>query len=205
MKAAVLTFLVLLIGFHCLDGGKANLDRPLSMFRDDGLGAFGYPLFAALLLIGVVMVTTAIRRKYFCDAAVFASGSLLLLAVALTPSLDDFHITCSVLLLLLFYVYYAILLAFFGGCWMCVHLPLPIALSLVVGLYSYGLWQKGMIVYFVLAAVIHHHILTRSGPAYSSRSSPRTAPGVEFGKRRRVYTLEPDKAWARRRPVLDPS
>lgn len=205
MKTAALLFLTLLIAFHCLDGGSANLDRPLSMFREDGLETVGYLLFGLLLGLGGPMIAVTVRLKHYGGAVVFSLGGLLLLVVAGTPSLGELHNLCAFGLLGLLYFYYAGLLLYAGGFGVLVHLAAPVVLVFATQFHSYGLWQKSLIAYFVIALVIHHHVLTRMRHGSFRPNTTRGGKPLESSKKRRVYSLEPGKAWARRKLSLDPS
>ncbi len=205
MKIAAFAFLVLLVGFHVLEGGQSTLDRPLSMFRDDGLEAVGYLLFGLLLVLGGLAVVPTVRLEHYGGTVVYALGWLLLLVVAVTPSLDGLHNTCAFLLLGLLYVYYAALLFPAGALWVYLHLVVPLLLAVATQSHSYGLWQKSLIAYFVVALVVHHDVLTRTARQPSRPARPHDGKSSEFGKKRRVYTLDPGKAWRRHEPTLEPS
>src|SRR5260370_35968508 len=138
---------------------------PLSAFRDAGLGVLGYALFALLLAVAGVMTATAVRQGRPDDVAVSALGALLLLVVAVTPSEDGWHVFCSLLLFGLLFGWSALLLR--GRArppWLWAHLSAPAALVLVTGCHSYGLWQKGFILYLLLAANLRHHLLAPRSP-----------------------------------------
>jgi hypothetical protein len=44
---------------------------------------------------------------------------------------------------------------------MLIHLCAPLVIAVVTGFESYGIWQKALISYFVVAATIHHHVAMR--------------------------------------------
>ncbi len=202
MKLAAGTFLVVLVAAHLAGDPDQLLGMPLSMFRDTDPMWPGYLLFALLLLVGALYV----RRLWRCgrepESFIAGLAGLLLLLVAATPSLDGGHLFCSALLFLLLYLYYGILLYRSRFVGLLLHLPAPIALAWVTGFHSYGLWQKTFIVYFVLAAAIHDHLLRNADPVPSVRMRrPRGAPS---SKRRKVYQLDPGRAWSRHPPSKDP-
>jgi hypothetical protein len=205
MKIAALAFLVLLVGFHILEGGKSTLDRPLSMFRDDGLEGVGYLHFGLLLVLGGLAIIPTVQLEHHGGTVVYALGWVLLLVVAVTPSLGELHNTCAFLLLALLYVYYAALLFPAGVLWVYLHLVVPVLLVVATQYHSYGLWQKSLIAYFVIALVVHRDVLTRIVRQPSRPTRPRGGRSMEFGKKRRVYTVEPGRAWKRHQPTLEPS
>jgi hypothetical protein len=150
-----------------------------------------------LLLVDGLLYTTALWRRERVGEATGASLALvLLLIVALTPSLDGLHLVCSLLLLSLLFGYYAVLLYRAGSVWIAVHLPMPIVLLLATYPHGYGLWQKAFIVYLVLASAIHHHLVGRAGRLERPRTH-RARRGQRL-RRRVVYTLEPGRSWGRR-------
>ena len=206
MKLVAAVFLVFLIDAHLQDRGRETLDLPLSMFRDGGRGVQGYVLFALLLAVGGVMIARTVRLKQYGQTAFFASAGFLLLLAMITPSLGGFHALCAFGLLGLIYVYYAGLLFAAGNYFLLwLHAMIPLFMLLIVRFHSYGLWQKGIIAYFVLALVIHHHLLPRLKFDSLFDWPARGKRGGQLGRRRRVYTLDSGKAWARRKESLEPS
>jgi hypothetical protein len=65
--------------------------------------------------------------------------------VAVTPSLEAFHILSSFLLMLILFGHYWRLLRDAGSPWIFAHVLVPFALVLLSGCHSYGLWQKCLI------------------------------------------------------------
>src|SRR5205823_4510982 len=121
----------------------------------------GYVLFALLLLIGGLHTAAQVRVRRSADATLSGFAVFLLLLVAATPSWGSFHLAWSFLLLGLLFGYYAVLLYRTESFLLMMHLAVPVVLVVVTRFHSYGIWQKSFIVYFVVAAVIHHHISTR--------------------------------------------
>jgi hypothetical protein len=206
MKAAAAVFFWLLVFAHLAGDPVEMLALPLSPFRDGENAWLGYLLFAVLLLVGGLYVAALWRRSdraaryrrlYVAarqregEAAVATLALALLLVVALTESWGLLHLTCSLLVLVLLYGYYALLLYRAGSAWFIAHVTMPILLLLATQGHSYGLWQKTFIVYCVLAAVIHHHLLGQPEPMRQNR---RAQPL----RKRKVYTLEVRRAWGRR-------
>jgi hypothetical protein len=200
MKLAPAIFLVLLLRAHALDESDDPLGRPLSMFRDGPQAWLGYAMFAALLLVGLLYTAALVRRRREGEAAISGLAVLLLLLVAATPSSDSFHGLCSLLLLLLLFAHYTWLLYRLGGPWVFAHLAVPVSLMLGTRSHSYGLWQKGLILYFLAAVVVHYHVLKLEAAGGGRRSArTRIRGGSPPGNRRKVYQLEPGRAWRRRR------
>jgi membrane-associated HD superfamily phosphohydrolase len=197
MKLAALSFFLLLIYVHFTGDLERAAEQPLSMFRDDSTGLLGYVLFAALLLVGVLYVVALARSQREAEAIISSISVLILLAVAVTPSTNSFHLLCSLLLFGLLFGYYAILLYRTERILLVGHLIVPIALALAIQFHSYGLWQKSFISYSVFLAAVHHHALTHrhSGRNFwLSQSSGRHLAT----KRRKVYCMELEQHWQRR-------
>jgi hypothetical protein len=51
----------------------------------------------------------------------------------------------------LVYLYYALRLGLAGSPWLYAHLAFPVLLAVATSFSSYGIWQKGFVVYFLLA------------------------------------------------------
>jgi hypothetical protein len=201
MKLTTLAFLVALLVAHSVGDADKRFDQPLSMFRDgpDGVARWlGYLLFGLLLLAGGLLIRTLHRARRFLDVGVFRFAAGLLLLVAVTPSLNGDHELCSFFLLALLYFYYAALLYSAGSVWLVAHLPVPAALLLLTRAHSFGLWQKALILYFLLAITAQHHLLTQWVPAPRRGTAPRTRRPALPSRRRIVFNVQPGKAWARR-------
>lgn len=143
-------FLLLLLGLQLADPGLVV--EPLSRFRDGRWAAAGYALFVLLFLVGVGQVWAYARlgRQREIVVPVVALG--LLGVVALTPSFDTDHGVASALLMGLVFGWYLVRLAAAGSGWAFVHGAVPVVLLVAVAVgRSYGVWQKGLIVYYVLA------------------------------------------------------
>lgn len=197
MKLTSLAFVLLLLAAHVSGDSAELIGQPLSMFRDGDQGWLGYLLFAVLLLICGLYVTALARAERLDEMAAAGLAAFLLAVVAATPSAGLFHIICSLLLLGLLLGYFALLLHRAEGPLLAAaHLAVPVALVGATGLHSYGLWQKAVITYIVVATAVHHHLLC-SLPA-RPRSHVRRASAVELGRRHRVFHVAPSREWARR-------
>jgi hypothetical protein len=192
MKLAVAAFVALLVLAQAVGDLDRQLGLPLSQFRDAGPWWMGYLLFASLLLVGVLYTLALWRRQREPEACVSGQSVLLLTAVMATPSFSVLHHLCALLLMLLLFVYYAVLLHRAGGHWLFSHLAIPFLLVGATQFHSYGLWQKAFILYFVLAALAHHHLLV------SLNGRPRRRRGLGELRKRKVYTLGPTRQWSRR-------
>jgi hypothetical protein len=191
MLPATVLFLVLLAAVHLAD--PDTLDRPLSMLRDGPWSAAGYALFALLGLIGVLHVRAAVRLGHGAGVAVPAVGVVLLAVVALTPSFDLDHAWAAFALMGLVYLYYALRLGLAGSPWLYAHLAFPVLLAVATSFSSYGIWQKGFVVYFLLAVNLD--------------ALPATGRWAEFGladllrrrKKRTTYHLKVKRRRTERR------
>lgn len=155
-------FAVLLVCAHLADLQGDAYQRPLSMFRDYEPAWIGYALFGVLVAIGTETIRTACRAYAITEAAVYFVSTGLLVAVAATPSYDELHTTCALAAMIILFATYAVLL-YRADCmfWFAMHLLAPSVLMMASRLESYGVWQKGMILYFLVAAIVHQHVLAQ--------------------------------------------
>jgi hypothetical protein len=179
MRWVVLTFLGLLLWAHTLGDFAKLLAQPLSLFRTEPTTLFGYAIFSSLMVISVLYYRALCRLYRNGEALIVFLTVILLFIVATTDSFGGFHLLASLALLLALYVYYAVLLFRAQSFWVFGHLFVPIMLGLGTQAHSYGLWQKSLIVYFVLATAIHYEWLMRLLPR------PRSTR-----KRKGTYRLE---------------
>jgi hypothetical protein len=159
MKAAALLFFALLIYVHQACDLHEPLGQPLCAFRDGETWRLGYAVFGAMALIGAIYTISLRRFGRPAETANTIGGGLLLLIVVLTPAPWALHGASTIVLLGSLYVHYGILLSEASCAWTVTHLSAPLALATVTGFQSYGLWQKGLICYFVVVAVVHHHFV----------------------------------------------
>lgn len=167
-------FIALLVGAHWLDPTGRAYRLPLSMFRDELPAWIGYTLFGLLLSLGLATARTAWRVRCYFDAAVYLMVTALLAVVANTPSLDDWHLVCALGAMSLQFAFFALRLHWAGELgWLLTHLAVPTLLVFITRLDSYGIWQKGMIVYFVLAILAHEAMLAEWLPRAKKRRGLR--------------------------------
>jgi hypothetical protein len=181
MKLASLIFFVLLIYAHQLCGLYEPLGQPLCAFREGELPSLGYSLFCSIALIGVLYAFALRRLGQPGEAANTVGMGVLFLIVAATPARWTLHNASAFVLLTSIYAYFAILLHRSGRpLMMLVHLSVPLLLAVATGFQSYGLWQKCLIGYLVVAAMVHHHLVARS-----ARASAAADPIVVSKERRK--------------------
>jgi hypothetical protein len=198
VKLVSATFVLLLLAAHGAGDFSQRLAEPLSMFRDGKQAWLGYLLFAALLLVGLLYMRDLIRAGKEEEAVTAGLAILLLFIVAVTPSLQAFHLLGSLLLLLLLFGHYWRLLRDSGSPWIIFHSSAPFALVLLSGCHSYGLWQKCLILYLVVLANVRHHLLGRRRASRPlSASTVRSFGRGGVNRRRKVYQLEVGREWAR--------
>lgn len=198
MKLAALSFFLLLVYVHYMGDPECVAEQPLSLFRDDARGFFGYALFAALLLVSVLYIVALARSQREAEAIISAVAAVILLTVAVTPSMNGFHLFFSLLLFALLFSYYGVVLYRAQPILLMLHLIVPLALAFAVRFHSYGLWQKSFISYFVLLAVTHHHALTSQRSRKHSSPTAYSLHRSQAKQRRKVYSLEPEAHWRRR-------
>ncbi len=158
-------FSVLLVYAHLADvQGDAYL-RPLSMFRDYDPAWIGYTLFAVLVAIGLAAARTAYRVEAELPMAAYLLFTALLTVIAATPSVDALHTTCSLFVMVgMFFYYLGVFYRNDSFFLLFMHLIAPSILMLASRLESYGVWQKGMILYFLLVVIIHEDSLASTLP-----------------------------------------
>ena len=161
MKLASLLFFALLVGAHWACGLDQPLQEPLCSFRESDCRSLGYALFGAIALIGAVYAIGLRRHGQPGEAANAVGSGLLLLLIAATPSGWALHRAAAMVLLFSIFAHYAIVLLAGPRALLLSHASTPFLLAIATGFQSYGLWQKGMICYLVVVAVIHHHVVMR--------------------------------------------
>jgi len=172
VKPLSILFLAVLFALHGLADAEAAAP-PLSMFRDGRLAALGYLAFLCLIAMGPFMVSVSWRSGEHGNACFYSLVTGLLLYVAVTPSPAAGHLFCSLALLLIFHTYYARVLLEEISLWVFPHLVVPAVLLLAT--QSFGLWQKSLIVYFLVVANIHYHLLAQRRLKGATRSACTTS------------------------------
>ncbi len=159
MKTASAAFLAILLLAHLLGNSNRLADRPLSMFRDHERIWLGYTMFGLLTFIRLAYLWPLVRCRRYGEIVFVAPAVVMLLIVAATPSTGLLHAIFSFALLAMIFAHFAILLYLESSLWLLAHLLVPAILMFAARYQSYGVWQKGLIVYFVIAAAIRHHFL----------------------------------------------
>jgi hypothetical protein len=191
MRLVSLAFLALLVLAHVDGEWQTALARPLSLFREEAGSPVGWFLFALLLAAGVILVQLLLRMRWFLDAIMLLVTTALLAFVAATPSLDADHLVVSGVLLLALYFYYAVLFHRLESRWLWLHLPMPVLLVLLTQRHSYGLWQKSLILYYLLVINLQY---SASKDWLESAKSPRRGwdlPKRDSQRTQKVYKLDP--------------
>ena len=169
MKLAALMFFALLFHVHQVCHPYEALDWPLSAFREGECEALGYALFGAIALVTAIYSVDLKRFKEPIEAIDTIGFVVLLLFVTVSPNRWMFHRVSAFTLLGCAYVFFALHLRN-NRPLMLMHLCAPIALAVVAGFQSYGIWQKALISYFIVAGTIHHHVATREMRSDTARA-----------------------------------
>lgn len=193
MRLASAAFVLLLLGAHAAGDFDQLLGQPLSVFRDGEQGWLGYLLFATLLSVSVLYVGGLIRAGKENEAVTAGLAAGLLFLVAVTPSVQGFHLLCSLLLLLLLFGHYWRLLRASGSPWFILHAVAPFLLVLATGCHSYGLWQKCLILYVVVLVNVRHYMLSKGA------ANPRGIRKDGTRRRQKTYCMEAGREWTRSR------
>lgn len=176
-------FVTLLLIVHFFDLQENLDDRPLSTLRDYDPKWIGYLLFALLVGIGSEAAITARRAKAWHHMGTYVAMNGLLTLVVFTPSWSGFHDVCAFGLLGLLYTYYFLILYVndrFFLCWL--HVFSPILLFMDAGFSSFGAWQKEVIVYFVVAVIIHEQSLAEWVDSFEPQSKRATRRKKQVGR-----------------------
>jgi hypothetical protein len=180
VKILGISFATLLVCAHVADVQGDAYERPLSLFRDYEPAWMGYAMFGLLVLIGLETVRTAFRAQTEVHAAIYLFSTALLGVVAATPSENEWHQNFAVVVMLAMFIYYAVVLYFRDSLfWLVFHLLTPSFMMFATRLDSYGIWQKGMILYFLAATIVHQGVLAQQIP--KRRRVRRTKVKVRVG------------------------
>jgi hypothetical protein len=183
MRSTSSAFVVILILAHFVEGPE-SLAVPLSLFRDGPAALLGYLLFAMLAGTGYLLIRCLRHSNAVDDSHVYAAGLCLLVLVAVTPSQNIGHLGASFMLLGLLYLYHATLLWDARSRWFRIHLFVPILVLGLTGAHSYGLWQKGLILYGLAAMNLHAAYARRkAGGACQRAWRSSRAPGPRHASR----------------------
>lgn len=192
MKTVSLAFVGLLIFVHATDDFAVALATPLSMFRDGPQATAGYLLFGLLLAAGIVLLQLLVRLHWWLDVAVLLATFGMLAYVARSPSVGLEHNVVALVLMFQVYVYYAFLFYRCESRWFWVHLFVPATIALATRMHSYGLWQKSLILYFLLAMNLQYHTFSQWRRKRQSDGEPPAPPRPprDTERRQQVYTLD---------------
>ncbi len=194
LKLASIVYFALLYYAHQVSDLNTPLGQPLSVFREGKFGLFGYAIFCTIALIGVLYAIGLRHADQLGEAGNILGSLALLLVIVATPSWGILHNLTALALLFSMFAYYAVLLSRAGSrFFLAIHLVVPVLIAVVFHFESYGIWQKALISYFVVAAVIHHHITTRAA------RWPRAPEPDVFYKAPKTYSLTPAAPYPRRR------
>jgi hypothetical protein len=175
MKLAALVFFALLIHVHQACSAYEPLHWALSAFREVECAPLGYALYGAIALVTAVYSVDLKRFRDPIEAVDTIGFGVMLLVAAVSPNTWMLHRFSAGMLLVCAYVFFAIQLRR-NRPLMFVHLCAPIALAVVTGFDSYGIWQKAVISYFVVVATIHHHVATRDMRDNAARAEEAAEP-----------------------------
>ena len=190
MRLVTLAFLVLFVLAHASGDGERALARPLSLFREEAGNPIGWLLFGLLLAAGLILVQLLVRLGWFLDALMLLIVTALLGFVAATPSLDSGHLYASGVLLLSLYIYYAILFYRLESRWLWLHLAAPVLLLFLTQLHSYGLWQKSLILYYLLVISLQYSASKKWLKAAQSPRRKGEIPKRDPQRKQKIYKLD---------------
>jgi hypothetical protein len=167
MKLAAAVFFGLLVYAHYACGLDAPITRTLCSFRDGEAPWVGYALIGMIAVIGGFYALDFNRLGRSDDAPRAIAFGLVLLIAAATPPWWPLHDACAIVLLSSVYFHMTGVLLERNRTLMWLHLAVPFVLAAGLRFSSYGVWQKGMISYFIVAYVLHHHVIVKETRARS--------------------------------------
>jgi hypothetical protein len=183
VKVFAVGFSVLLVRAHFADVQGDAYERPLSLFRDYEPAWIGYAMFGLLVAIGLETMRTAFRAESEVHAGMYLLSTGLLAFVSATPSDNEWHQNFAVVVMLVLFTYYAVVLYYRDAMfWLLFHLLTPSFMMWATRLDNYGIWQKGMILYFLVATIVHQSVLARQIPKRAKVR--RTKIKVRIGRKR---------------------
>lgn len=189
VKILATAFVALLVYAHAVDPLGEAYFRPLSTFRDFDPAWVGYALFGTLLGVGLGTARTAFRVQNEVQMAMSLLFTVLLAVVAATPSNDFYHLYCALILMASVTINLGVVLWSSDSIfWFVMHLLAPSILMWATRIESYGVWQKGLILYFLAATVAHESILAAGLPKRAKR--PRKVKVTIRVARRRPMGLD---------------
>lgn len=171
MRLASLAFVLILAGLSL----QGELSSPLSTFRDGPYRAWGFALFGLLTFIGLTWLWTLIRTRSVSELIAVAPALPLLGFVALTESMDGWHVLASFVLLGWLLLFFAAKLQEEDSWLLHLHLAMPVVIALTIQFQSFGLWQKSLIAYFVLAINMHDLVRRCEHETKTPPRPPRTS------------------------------
>lgn len=158
----VIAFLIAFVGAHLADQRGDAYVRPLSLFRDVEPAWIGFVMFGLLVALGVETARSAARLRYWGQVAANLFIAAALALTALTPSYDEFHtLGANVAMVALVANIGVLLFLHDQWFWLAIHLVTPATLAFGALASGYGVWQKGMILYFLAATAILNHVFQR--------------------------------------------
>jgi hypothetical protein len=185
VKVLATAFVALLVYAHAVDPQGEAYFRPLSTFRDFGPAWIGYALFGMLLAVGAGTARTAFRVQNEAQMAVYMLLTAMLAFVLATPSNDFYHIYMSLLLMAAMIISVGVVLWYNDSVfWFVMHLLAPTILMWGTRLESFGVWQKGLILYFLAATIAHEGILARGLPKRGKRQMRKVKVTIRVARRR---------------------
>ncbi|MBL9161617.1 MAG: hypothetical protein JNL18_02625 [Planctomycetaceae bacterium] len=154
----VIAFLLAFVGGHLADRQGDAYVRPMSLFRDVEPAWIGYVMFGLLIALGVETARSAARLRYWSQAGVNVFIASALAVTALTPSFDSLHVLgANVAMIALLANTTWLLFQHEQWFWLAIHLTTPSTLAMGALANGYGVWQKGMILYFLATTAILNH------------------------------------------------
>ncbi len=199
VRSTSVIFLGLLLYSHGAGEFASLISSPMSLLRDGDQQLIGFSLFGSMLVIGILMVCDLVRFHRLLEAVFFVLATIIIGFIAVTPSDNADHLFLSLALLLSFFLYYARQLRTVGSIWFYAHLFISFAWVAVIENHSFGLWQKGMIVYLIILVNIHNWLLKSGRLECQDLGLGITVSRTNLPlKRKVVFAVAPGKSWTRR-------
>ncbi|MBL9165822.1 MAG: hypothetical protein JNL18_24070 [Planctomycetaceae bacterium] len=182
----VIAFLLAFVGGHLADQRGDAYTRPMSLFRDVEPAWVGYAMFGLLIALGMETARSAARLRYWSQAGVNVLIATALAVTALTPSFDSLHVLgANVAMITLLVNTTWLLFQHEQWFWLVIHITTPATLAMGALANGYGVWQKGMILYFLATTAILNHCFAQC-MAQSRREERERAAAARRRMRRKA-------------------
>ena len=157
-----IAFLITFVAGRLADQRDDAYTRLMSLFRDVEPAWIGCVMFALLIALRVETARTAARLRCWPQLVANALIASALVLAALTPSYDGLCVIgANVAMIGLSANVAALLFIHDQWFWLGIHVLITVTLAFGALADRYGVWQKGMPLYFLATTVALNHAFGR--------------------------------------------